>query len=123
MTEHGSKSNKVLEQIVTNSVFTPRQMSIIWKKLQGPGRPPGISSGAYYRQVKQCREKVSGVLYSVLLLQATDVLQAESLGALGRLGQQFAVILSSEGSDVMDDARLQDVMTVMDALVKRMSKL
>ncbi len=123
MADLGSNSNIVLEQLVANSLFTPRQLAIISKRLQGQGRAQNISSGAYYRQVKQCRDKVAGVLYSMLLLQSTGILQPEALGTLSRLADQLGVILSAERSDITDESRLNDVMSVMDALVKRMSKL
>lgn len=96
---------------------------IISKRLQGRGRAQNITSGAYYRQVKQCRDKVAGVLYSVLLLQSTGVLQPEALATMARLAEQLGVILSADSSDIIDEARLADVITVMDTLVKRMSKL
>lgn len=118
-----TKSNAILGQLVANSLFTPRQLSIISKRLQGLGRAYNISSGAYYRQVKQCRDKVAGVIYSALLLQSTGILQPEALSALGRLANELGVILSSETSDVIDDVRLTDVISVMDTLVKSMSKL
>jgi hypothetical protein len=99
-------------------------MSIILKRLQGTGRAPDISSGAYYRQVKQSRDKAIAVLYSAILLQSTGVLQSDALGALGRLADQLSVIFASEeSSDVLDQARLEDVISVMDALIKRVCKL
>lgn len=123
MAGSGSKSNAVLGQLVANSLFTPRQLAIISKRLQGRGHAQNISSGAYYRQVKQCRDKVEGVLYSVLLLQSTGVLQPEAMVTLDRLAEQLGVIMSAESSDITDQARLADVISVMDTLVKRMSKL
>lgn len=123
MSGSGSKSNALLGQLVANSLFTPRQLTIISKRLQGRGRAQNISSGAYYRQVKQCRDKVAGVLYSVLLLQSTGVLQPEALATMARLAEQLGVILSADSGDIIDEARLADVITVMDTLVKRMSKL
>jgi hypothetical protein len=42
---------------------------------------------------------------------------------MARLADQLGVIFASEGSDIFDQARMQDVMSVMDALVKRMCKL
>ncbi len=82
-----------------------------------------MSSGAYYRQVKQSRDKAIAVLYSTILLQSSGALQPEALSALGRLADQLGVIFASEGSDVLDYARLEDVMCVMDQLVKRVCKL
>lgn len=82
-----------------------------------------MSSGAYYRQVKQSRDKAIAVLYSTILLQSSGALQPEALSALGRLADQLGVIFASEGSDVLDYARLEDVMCVMDQLVKRVCRL
>jgi hypothetical protein len=117
------KSNRLFQQLVANSLFTPRQVSIISNMLQGGTKPVDISSGAYYRQVGQCRDKAVAVLYSAVLLQSTGVLQSEALGALGRLADQLGVIFSSAGSDVLDEARTESVMSVMDQLVKRVCKL
>ncbi len=82
-----------------------------------------MSSGAYYRQVKQSRDKAIAVLYSTILLQSSGALQPEALSALGRLADQLGVIFASEGSDVLDYARLEDVISVIDQLVKRVCKL
>ncbi|HEX2556873.1 MAG TPA: hypothetical protein VHK86_00995 [Nitrososphaera sp.] len=119
-----SNSNNLYAYIVANSLFTPRQLSIISKRLQGSGRVENISSGAYYRQVKQCREKVAAVLYSMILLQSTGVIQPDTLMTLGRLADQLGVIFASESSDIPSgEQRINDVMSVIDQLVKRMSKL
>lgn len=106
-----------------NSLFTPRQLSIISKKMQGGGRAQNISSGAYYRQVKQCRAKVNAVLYSMILLQSTGIVQPDALSAIGRLAEQLGVIFASEGSDVASRLSVNDVISVIDQLIKRMSKL
>lgn len=123
MADAKSNSKNLYAYLIANSLFTPRQLSIISKKLQGAGRAPNISSGAYYRQVKQCRDKVNAVLYSMILLQSTGIVQPEALSAIGRLAEQLGVIFSSEGSDVAGRVSVEDVMSVIDQLVKRISKL
>ena len=124
MAASDSNSNNLYAYIVANSLFTPRQLSIISKRLQGSGKAENISSGAYYRQVKQCREKVAAVLYSMILLQSTGILQPDALMTLGKLADQLGVIFASESSDISSgEQRINDVMSVIDQLVKRMSKL
>ena len=118
-----SNSSSVYAYLLANSLFTPRQLSIISKKLQGGSRPEKISSGAYYRQVKQCQKKVLSVLYSMILLQSTGIVQIETSATLTRLTEQLAVIFASEGSDVTDKLNINDVISVIDEIVKRMSKL
>jgi hypothetical protein len=123
MADAKSNSNNLFGYLVANSLFTPHQISIISKRLQGSGKPENISSGAYWRQVRQCREKVMAVLYSAILLQSTGVLQPEALSALSRMAEQLGVMFASEGSDVPLQARTADVISVMEQLLKRMSKL
>lgn len=123
MADAKSNSNNLFGYLVANSLFTPHQISIISKRLQSSGKPENISSGAYWRQVRQCREKVMAVLYSAILLQSTGILQPEALSALSRMAEQLGVMFASEGSDVPLQARTADVISVMEQLLKRMSKL
>ena len=73
--------------------------------------------------MKQCRDKVNAVLYSMILLQSTGIVQPEALSAIGRLAEQVGVIFASEDSDVASRLSVGDVISVIDQLVKRMSKL
>lgn len=123
MADPQSNSSAVYAHVLANSLFTPRQLSIISKRLQGGRKAEKISSGAYYRQVKQCRKKVLSVLYSMLLLQSTGIVQLETSATLSRLAEQLAVIFASEGSDVTSRLNVNDVISVIDEVVKRMSWL
>ena len=124
MSNQGSNSNILYTHLVANSLFTPRQLSIISKKLQGGGTTEKISSGAYYRQVKQCRKKVTSVLYSMILLQSMGIVQLEAPSTLSKLAEQLAVIFASESnSDVTTRLNVDDVISVINEVIKRMSKL
>jgi hypothetical protein len=123
MVDLGSNSNALYAYLVANSLFTPRQLSIISKQLQGGGKPEKISSGAYYRQVKQCRKKVISVLYSMMLLQSMGIVQSEASATVSKLAEQLAVIFASESSDAMSRLNVDDVTSVIDEVIKRVSKL
>jgi hypothetical protein len=124
MTAPGSNSSTFYAHIVANSLFTPRQLSIILKQLGGGGKPEKISSGAYYRQVKQCRKKVISVLYSMMLLQSMGVIQKEAPATLNKLAEQSVVIFASErSSDATPRLNVNDVIPVINEVIKRMSKL
>ncbi len=124
MAAPGSNSNTLYAYIVENSLFTPRQLSIILKQLGGGGKPEKISSGAYYRQVKQCRKKVISVLYSMMLLQSMGVVQQEAPATLSKLAEQSAVIFASErNSDATPRLNVNEVISVISEVIKRMSKL
>ena len=123
MADQGSNSNALYVYIVANSLFTPRQLSIISNQLKGGGKPEKISSGAYYRQVKQCRKKVISILYSMMLLQSIGIVQSEALTTLNKLAEQLTVIFASESSDGMSRLNVDDVISVINEVIKRVSKL
>ena len=123
MAERTSNSSALYAYLVANSLFTPRQLSIILKQLKGGGKPEKMSSGAYYRQVKQCRKKVLSVLYSMMLLQSTGIVQAEASLTLDKLSEQLAVIFASESSDALSKLNVDDVISVINEVIKRVSKL
>lgn len=123
MADQGSNSNALYAYIVANSLFTPRQLSIISNQLGGGGKPEKISSGAYYRQVKQCRKKVISVIYSMMLLQSIGIVQPEALTTLNKLAERLAVIFASENSDGMSRLNVDDVISVINEVIKRVSKL
>jgi hypothetical protein len=124
MPDPRSNSSTIYAHLVANSLFTPRQLSIISKKLQGGGTTEKISSGAYYRQVKQCRKKVTSILYSMILLQSMGIVQLEASSTLSKLAEHLAVIFASESSsDVTTRLNVEDVISVINEVIKRMSKL
>ena len=124
MSNQGSNSSILYTHLVANSLFTPRQLSIIFKQLRGDSKTEKISSGAYYRQVKQCRKKVISVLYSMMLLQSMGVVQQEAPATLSKLAEQSAVIFASErSSDATPRLNVNDVIPVINEVIKRMSKL
>jgi hypothetical protein len=123
MSEQGSNFNALYAYIVANSLFTPRQLSIISNQLKGGSKPEKISSGAYYRQVKQCRKKVISILYSMILLQSTGIVQSEALTTLNKLAEQLTVIFASESSDAMSRLNVADVISVINEVIKRVSKV
>lgn len=123
MADQRSNSNALHTHIVANSLFTPRQLSIILNQLDGGGKPEKISSGAYYRQVKQCRKKVISVLYSVMLLQSIGIVHPDALKTLSKLAEQLAVIFTSESSDGISRLNVDDVISVINQVIKRVSRL
>lgn len=123
MAEQGSNFNALYAYIVANSLFTPRQLSIISNQLKGGSKPEKISSGAYYRQVKQCRKKVISILYSMILLQSIGIVQSEALTTLNKLAEQLTVIFASESSDAMSRLNVDNVISVINEVIKRVSKL
>jgi hypothetical protein len=122
MEQRNYNSNTFYRHITANSLFTNRQIDIISKRLASERTIENISSGAYYRQVKQCKIKITRLLYSIILLYSINALDEEAFHILERLASQLNVILYKETGD-NDNPRAQNVMSVIDQLIKRMSKV
>jgi hypothetical protein len=120
MEQHRSNSNRFYRHIIANSLFTARQIYIISRKLENRGTVENISSGAYYRQVKQCRTKLVRLLYSIILLKCVGALDKETFFVIERMVSQIQVMFDQEGSDNLPT---ENVMSVIEQLVKRMCKV
>jgi hypothetical protein len=119
MSSPSSNSDALYKQLLANSLFTPRQLSIILTHMKGAGRPKGISSGAYYRQVKQCRKKINSILFSIILLQAMGIVKLESSVTLSKVSEQLAVIFASKDSDNLPFTHTESVMSVINELLEK----
>ena len=111
--------NKITKQIIEKSLFTDRQIEIILKRRNLVDRQFGISKGAFYRQVSQCEAKLQALCYSWILLKGLGVIREEDVNVINRLSEQVSVI---KNSDVFPE-REEQVVTVIQELLKRMSKL
>lgn len=112
--------NGFYRRINANSLFTARQIDIISRRLEYRGTIENISSGAYYRQVKQCRTKIVRLLYSIILLKCVGALDQETFFAIEKIASQIEVMLASKTSD---NLRAESVISVIEQLVKRMCKV
>jgi len=86
-----SNFNTIIQEIIKKSLFTERQIEIILKQKKLLDVEFGVSKGAYYRQVAQSRSKIEGVYYTLILLQAFDVIPTNS-DVISRLAEQVNVM-------------------------------
>jgi hypothetical protein len=123
MKETQSNSYDIYSHIIENSLFTNRQIDIICKKLKNIDPPTNMTAGAYYRQVKQCKKKVTRLLYSLLLLRSLNIVDKQTLFAIERLSEQLTVIFSNKSSDISQTYQNNSVTFAIDELIKRMNTL
>ena len=69
-----SNFNEIIRKIIEKSLFTERQIEIIFKQKGMLDVEFSCSKGAYFRQVVQSRRKLEGLYYSIILLEAYDVI-------------------------------------------------
>jgi len=119
-----SKSNNLYNEILLKSLFTSRQLSIIYKRATKQSGRENISAGAYYRQLKQCRLKIKSVLYSVLLLGLCGALDNQAINTLEKIALQLDVISQAfTHSDVAKDQTVEDMVLVVQKLIDKMCKV
>ena len=96
MSDHiKSNFNTIMQEIIKKSLFTERQIEIILKQKKMLQVEFGVSKGAYYRQLGQARSKIESLYYTILLLQAYDVILPES-DVMFRLAEQLNVMKESD---------------------------
>ena len=86
-----SNFNTIIKEIIKKSLFTERQIEIILKQKKLLDIEFGVSKGAYYRQLAQSRSKIESVYYTIILLQAYDVILPDS-NVISRLAEQVNVM-------------------------------
>jgi hypothetical protein len=119
-----SKSGNFYEEFRRRSLFTDRQISIIYKKVNKQSPRENISAGAYYRQLKQCRIKIKSVLNSILLLRLCGAVDREAITTLDKIALQLDVMSQAqERGDVTTSHTFQDVSTVVEKLIDTMCKV
>ena len=108
MSEPGiSNFNTIMKEIIKKSLFTERQIEIILKQKKMLDVEFGVSKGAYYRQLAQSRSKIESVYYTLILLQALDVILTNS-DVISRLAEQVNVMKDGSFTPENED-RIIDV--------------
>lgn len=124
MKQSNSNSDAFYREIIKKSLFTDRQISIIYKRIKSHSAVENISPGAYYRQLKQCRLKIKATLYSILLLRLCGALDNQAMVALERITTQLDVMSqASEPRDFSGERMGQDVALLVQKLVDTMCKV
>ncbi|MBV9667332.1 MAG: hypothetical protein JO327_04300 [Nitrososphaeraceae archaeon] len=123
MSNYESYFNIIHREIIANSLFTERQIDIIYNRLSHQTVPKNISRGAYHRQLKQCRNKIAGVLYSILLLKSIGAIDQQTLSILGTMCDQLAVMLDIVNSDISPNKVTDNVMSTVNGILKKMCKV
>ena len=110
-----SNFNTIIQEIIKKSLFTERQIEIILKQKKMLQVEFGVSKGAYYRQLGQARSKIESLYFTILLLQAYDVILPES-DVMFRLAEQLSVMKESDFTPENED----QIMDVIQQAVKQL---
>jgi hypothetical protein len=109
----------VLNHFVVNSILTEKQTSIIYNKIMKSKPSKKMTSGAYYRQLGQCRTKIRKIVYTLLLLRLFSVLDVGTFSVLDQLNNQLNVMLNKR-SDKIGTTTLSNVISLVDDVIAKL---
>ncbi|HYY86364.1 MAG TPA: hypothetical protein VE594_04595 [Nitrososphaeraceae archaeon] len=109
----------ILNHFIVNSILTEKQTSIIYNKITKSKPSKKMTSGAYYRQLRQCRTKITKIVYTLLLLRLFSVLDTETFSVLNQLNNQLNVMLSKR-NDEIDVPTLNNVTSLIDDVIAKL---
>jgi hypothetical protein len=119
MSNNNIQKNLLFLKIVEKSTFTTRQIQIIHNVYNKENRLEGISSGAYYREVKQCKEKIRRLYYSLILLGLMDIINKEQLITLN-LAVEKIYKLKDNTQDRHHDVSPNAVIDIIEQMLDKM---
>jgi hypothetical protein len=108
-----------LNHFIANSIFTEKQTSIIYNKVLNSKPSKNMTSGAYYRQLGQCRKKTREVVYTLLLLRLLGVVDTKTFSVLDELNNQLNVMLNRP-SDKIDATTLDNVISLVNNVISKL---
>lgn len=110
-----SNFNNIIRKIIKKSLFTERQIEIILNQKDLLESKFTITKGAYYRQVRQSRDKLIALFYSIILLRGLGILLPDDIDVISKLSEQISVI---NESDIFPE-REDEVISVIDRLIRQ----
>ena len=111
-----SNFNTIIQEIIKKSLFTERQIEIILKQKKLLDIEFGVTKGAYYRQLAQSRSKIESVYYTIILLQAYDVILPDS-NVISRLAEQVNVMKDGSFTPENEDQIINVIQKTVKQLV------
>jgi len=109
----------LLNHFIANSILTKKQTSIIYNKMLKAKPMDNMTSGAYYRQLRQCRDKTRKVVYTLLLLRLLNAVDIQAFPVLDQVNNQLNVI-SNKQTEVIDATSLNDVISLIDNVIRKL---
>ncbi|GIU72383.1 MAG: hypothetical protein KatS3mg003_1862 [Candidatus Nitrosocaldaceae archaeon] len=111
------RKNQLIEHLIENSIFTKRQIEIIYNRIKKE-KVRRVSRGAYYRVLLQSRDNIRKVLYSIILLEIVGIIDKDKKMTIDRVIKQLELFMNSDS-----DIDVSDVIYIIDKVMKELSKV
>ena len=115
--------NYLLELIIKKNLFTKRQISIIYNKNNHRIFKNKISSGAYYRQIKQCKKKYEQLIYTILLFRLLNLIDSNTINIIESIVKQIDNISQLNLHHNKDITLPNDIAQVIEQIINKINKI
>jgi hypothetical protein len=120
MTSNDLEYSDIIKHIITNSLFTERQIYILYNKSSGNSPPEGISKGAYYRQLKQSAQKIVGVIYSLIILRYLNLIDERTFFTIETIVNSTSHLKNNIGRDMSSQKDGPNVISILDEIARKL---
>lgn len=121
--ETGLKFTDLLDLLIEKNLFTKKQISIIYNKINTHVSNNQMSAGAYYRQIKQCRKKYDQLIYTILLFRLLNLIDNNTMDTLELLVKQLEKISRPDLNHNTTEIVHNDIIIVIEEILRKINRI
>ncbi|MDW3631397.1 MAG: hypothetical protein QOK71_08165, partial [Nitrososphaeraceae archaeon] len=122
----GLEFNDLFNALIEKNLFTKKQISIIYNKFNTPVSnisKNGLSAGAYYRQIKQCRKKYDQLIYTLVLFRLLNFIDNSTIETIESIIKQLEKISQHDIHHNSIDMVPNDIIIVIEKIISKINKI
>jgi GH15 family glucan-1,4-alpha-glucosidase len=118
--------NDLFNALIEKNLFTKKQISIIYNKFNTPVSnisKNGLSAGAYYRQIKQCRKKYDQLIYTLVLFRLLNFIDNSTIETIESIIKQLEKISQQDIHHNSTVLVPNEVIIVIEKIISKINKV
>ena len=118
--------NDLFNALIEKNLFTKKQISIIYNKFNIPTSnisKNGVSAGAYYRQIKQCRKKYDQLIYTLVIFRLLNFIDNSTIETIESIIKQLEKISQHDIHHNSTDLVHNDIIIVIEKIIRKINKI
>ena len=122
----GLEFNDFFNALIEKNLFTKKQISIIYNKFNTPVSnisKNGLSAGAYYRQIKQCRKKYDQLIYTLVLFRLLNFIDNSTIETIESIIKQLEKISQHDIHHNSTEMVPNDIIIVIEKIISKINKI
>lgn len=122
----GLEFNDLFNALIERNLFTKKQISIIYNKFNIPISnlsKNGLSAGAYYRQIKQCRKKYDQLIYTLVIFRLLNFIDNSTMETIESIIKQLEKISQHDIHHNSTDLVPNDIIIVIEKIIRKINKI